>query len=121
MPIVPTAVQEWMVMAMREKLAELIEECSIPVRAASGRIMAHYAVYGDEAKHLADHLIANGVTLQKWIPVTERLPEKESTVLVYRADEGIELCKYYPRLTVEIGDWDNVTHWMPLPEAPEGG
>lgn len=26
---------------------------------------------------IADHLIANGVTIQKWIPVTERLPQEE--------------------------------------------
>ena len=30
----------------------------------------------------ADHLIANGVTLQQWIPVSERLPESGVHVLV---------------------------------------
>ena len=31
---------------------------------------------------IADHLIANGVTIQKWISVTERLPESGVHVLV---------------------------------------
>ena len=29
----------------------------------------------DEAYQFIDDLIANGVTIQRWIPVTERLPE----------------------------------------------
>ena len=39
----------------------------------------------EEAEHIedvADYLIANGVTVQRWIPVTERLPEPETEVLV---------------------------------------
>lgn len=31
---------------------------------------------------ITDHLIANGVTVQRWIPVEERLPENEVDVLV---------------------------------------
>ena len=31
---------------------------------------------------IADNLIANGVTVQKWIPVTERLPKNEVDVLI---------------------------------------
>jgi len=30
----------------------------------------------------ADHLLANGVTVQQWIPVSERLPVPYETVLV---------------------------------------
>ena len=30
----------------------------------------------------SDHLLANGVTVQRWIPVTERLPDSERIVLV---------------------------------------
>jgi hypothetical protein len=59
---------------MREKLIELIEQkyyCSI--------------------EELADHLIANGVTVQKWIPVTERLPESQNPVLVVAVSKGMGL------------------------------
>lgn len=40
----------------------------------------HFSEY--ELEPLADHFIANGVTVQKWIPVTERLPEPETEVMV---------------------------------------
>ena len=52
----------------REKLIELLKSGGVrgfPFNAA-----------------LADHLIANGVTVQKWIPVSERLPESGVHVLV---------------------------------------
>ena len=76
---------------------------------------------------VADHLIANGVTVQKWIPVSERLPEEDGKVLGVVKEEG------YNRIAfVFYSDgrwWDcfyngftniNVTHWMLLPEPPKG-
>lgn len=66
---------------------------------------------------------------QRWIPVTERLPEDRSNVLVvaywherwgvymgWCAPERVEWCVH-----IGIGDRDDVavTHWMPLPAAPE--
>ena len=70
----------------------------------------------------ADHLIANGVTVQKWIPVSERLPEDNEEVVTYRGRDGIGIeCRFGD------GSWgfdfdlqDSVTHWMPLPEPPKG-
>lgn len=120
-------------MDTREKLSEVIAECAIPVIAASGRIMAHYAVKGDEAIHLADHLIANGVTIQRWIPVTERLPKRNKKVLI-RSKMGTSghffsvaaACMVDSEFGwmfedgFEAQDCIEVTHWMPLPAAPKG-
>lgn len=62
---------------------------------------------------------------QRWIPVTEKLPEDRFEVLVYTDRYGgrHEFAYYIHRL----GAWyqncalliPNVTHWMPLPEPPK--
>ena len=81
------------------------------------------------AVDIADHLIANGVTIREWIPVTERLPDMQDEVLTYsecngvRAGsvivegEGNEETIWYLCRTGKISI--DVTHWMPLPEPPE--
>lgn len=81
--------------------------------------------------------IANGVTVQRWIPVTERLPDSDGNYIVTACDEG---CSYgegiwYDTVVVVAeyykGSWtwnENgteydlcgiVTHWMCLPEPPK--
>ena len=89
---------------MRKKLIELLER---------------WPCFGTAEEH-ADHLIANGVTVQQWIPVSERLPEENTAVMTYR-ESGIEVEYRWHK------GWDNdeftpcpVTHWMPLPEPPKG-
>lgn len=70
--------------------------------------------------------------LPRWIPVTERLPEYGVRVLatdMYEGDDytGIRTREEYPDDADgcwydEMGRWyaiDDVTHWMPLPKAPE--
>ena len=88
-------------------------------------------------ERIADHLIENGVTVgkdnnvpSKWIPVTERLPEKGTgDVLVVKQFRG----KSYVDMGEVIGEKaccysdeycinprEHIfTHWMPLPEPPE--
>jgi hypothetical protein len=100
---------------MREKLIELVN--NVLKHLPWGEVSSHTA--GD----VADHLIANGVTIQKWIPVSERLPEEFQRVLI---------CGAYKFLAVGrvmngrwVISWNNdeaksVTHWMPLPEPPKG-
>lgn len=53
--------------------------------------------------------------IPKWIPVTERLPEKDQTVLAYCAEDNF--C-YISRMHQSFEDYD-VTHWIPLPQMPE--
>lgn len=84
-------------------------------------------------EYLADHLIANGVTIiangvtiQEWIPVEERLPgQYYKDVLVYDKRDGVQ----FIAVLTHKGEWliphyegyiFNITHWMPLPEPPKG-
>ena len=79
-----------------------------------------------DEEYIADHLIANGVTVQQWIPVTERLPEdwKERVLVKVKDAKNIighpdmDTDRYMGERWVRWGH--NVTHWMPLPEAPKG-
>ena len=66
---------------MREKLIELIGEAQDEGRQQRG--MGTFHIRNEE---IADHLIANGVTIQRWIPVTERLPDCAETVLAVDRD-----------------------------------
>lgn len=67
--------------------------------------------------------------LPRWIPVTERLPEDRSDVLVvayWHERWGVYMGWCAPErvawsVHIGIGDRSDiaVTHWMPLPEPPE--
>ena len=51
---------------------------------------------------------------QRWIPVGERLPEEDQSVLA-RHKDGSSICfRYYE----PYKNFQSITHWMPLPEAP---
>lgn len=59
----------------------------------------------------------NGLSIRRdrWIPVTERLPDEGVRVLVYGGGAVYD-ARYY------AGEWKwqaEVTHWMSLPEPPE--
>jgi hypothetical protein len=64
-----------------------------------------------------------------WVPVGERLPEYGQLVLVWvREDEYIDWARYtrhgwdFVEDSTEMNDLrgESVTHWRPLPPAPEG-
>lgn len=72
-------------------------------------------------------LIAHGVTVQEWIPVTERLPEKGEDVLVFNIRENwtgfawLRPDETWTALGFDFPfDLGEVTHWMPLPQPPKG-
>ena len=66
------------------------------------------------------------VDAAKWIPVTERLPEKDQYVWCYSNKYGghffVGYRSYLSGVWMEGGcmHLGNVTHWMPLPEPPKG-
>ena len=80
------------------------------------------------SERISNHLIANSVTVQEWIPVTERLPEADVAVLArcfYHESWRTLVCYMSKRnagewYTDEGCQWVKVTHWMPLPpELPK--
>lgn len=85
---------------------------------------------GSFTEFLADHLIANGVTVQKWIPVSERFPPKGVFVLFQYAKNSRKPTMF-AKNTMAVGRYENkmfivdgcavlVTHWMPIPKPPKG-
>ena len=75
---------------------------------------------------IADHLIANGVTVPKWIPVTERLPE-DSVAVNLHTRSGVVGTGFYDKQTKSWVQcysggslFVDVTHWMPMPQPPKG-
>ena len=92
---------------------------------------------GSFTEYLADHLIANGVTVQEWISVDDRLPDNKEhdwvlaqvvedngymhipKVMEYRQLRNDWFEETYGWLSEHNGLF-YVTHWMPLPKPPKG-
>ena len=108
-------------MDVREKLVELLKSVLPNFR-------NNMAYWGEKPIYeFADCLLANGVTVQEWISVKDRLPEAWKQVLIYSQHDFCESAVYIGvpgkwRVTWnhEMLDADSVTHWMPLPTPPKG-
>jgi len=103
-----------------EKLAE--EYCASPHEKDAFLAGYQAAKEEDTCEHILD--MSKMVDVNGWISVKDRLPEKNSELLLLMCVDGYEL-GYYERYTgygwtnVLGTDCLNVTHWMPLPEAPK--
>ena len=85
-----------------------------------------------DIEDIADHLIANGVTVQEWISVDDRLPEEGEYVLCvlkgFNYGGKIQVCKFVPADKFKDkphfehfrNGFPYVTHWMTLPQPPKG-
>ena len=112
-------------MDVREKLVEFLDIIIQPGQKTLGDI--------------ADHLINNGVTVQEWIPVKDRLPEQPTNrvdeqgrswftpdidCIVYDGENVFAAHYYFQNKCFWYSDTlhplKNITHWMPLPNPPKG-
>lgn len=72
------------------------------------------------ARKTADSIYNAGYRKQEWISVDERLPEDGVWVLGYSAKSGrCGLCNCLKSYVREFGNYDDTTHWLPLPEFPK--
>ena len=120
-------------MGVREKLIELL--CNLPTpefvigtRRAGKKLIT--------AGFIADHLIANGVTVQEWISVEDKLPPYNHNVLVYRPNMAMEILvdNYSGYYGEDDDEWHEgwalygedaygnpvITHWAYFPQPPKG-
>lgn len=126
-------------MGVREKLVELLDNFHRDLSPFAGNEKLFVV---DDNVEQAEYLIEHGVTVQEWIPVTERLPERDKEVLLIV--HGWEDRLYYTGclhrqeaerswltgIESKASDWKIwgfsylrepiVTHWMPLPNPPKG-
>ena len=71
---------------------------------------------------IAEKLISNGVTVQEWISVNDRLPENiaNRVLVVCERSNGVFYAHYekpfWINLETDKPFISTVTHWMPLPK-----
>lgn len=120
-------------MDVREKLVELLGNIYLPIMCGPDTI-GEYRIPHKFKKEIASHLIAHGVTVQRWIPVTERLPQMGENVLCWyeyfrfgnynRMFQTYGIGHYFRDGMwggeVSNGHQTKVLAWMPLPEPPKG-
>ena len=121
-------------MDVREKLVELLQNAKAAMKSEN--------LSCDIARNMfvVDFMLANGVTVQEWISVKDRLPDETGRYLAVKKriapDElggnrtDIVILRFFVddgfRMPTHIPDWINgeineeVTHWMPLPNHPKG-
>ena len=105
-------------MDVREKLVELIFDS----------LCRHVDKSCKLAENIADDLIANGVTVQEWVSVDDRLPEEKGRYLTANKRFGDKIVVFdlwfgggFWYVDEEDGVFDfEVTHWMPMPNPPKG-
>ena len=108
-------------MDVREKLVELLDD--IQVR---GEDFTDYEIYGMRVpdtvsnEDVASHLIAHGVTVQEWKPISEP-PKEKGTYLVCTDNGGVLLGHWYGTAwNAGGGAKKHLAYWMEKPQPPKG-
>ena len=108
-------------MDVREKLVEILKQAPF-----EGKVLDEWW-WEEKIKRIADHLISNGVTVQEWISVDDRLPEGKVNCIVHYKHAycdnddywAIGIC-FYDGEKFQMDLLYKVTHWQYLPKPPKG-
>ena len=106
-------------MDAKEKLVELLGNIYLPMMAGSDTI-GEYNIPHKFKREIADYLISHGVTVQEWVPVTEKLPEDSATVLVCHKNGLVTTNAWLGAHWWFENERNPINHWMPLPKPPKG-
>ena len=106
-------------MDVREKLVELLQNAKAAMKSEN--------LSCDIARNMfvVDFMMSNGVTVQEWISVDDRLPENiaNRVLVVCERSNGVFYAHYekpfWINLETDKPFISTVTHWMPLPEPPK--
>ena len=127
-------------MDVREKLVELLKTNACPAPFMCDPTCKYYGFEDCFPERFADHLIANGVTVQEWISVKERLPQENEPVgtlcetvqvLLNNGKVSVGWCNRRTKLWYHMAydedyfiskDYDHtpVIAWQPLAQPPKG-
>ena len=106
-------------MDVREKLVELLNEVQ---ETGVNEIPAGFVCTREYVKNenVVAHLIAHGVTVQEWIPVSEP-PKEKGTYIVCTDKGGVLLGHWYGKeWNVGGGAKKHLAYWMKKPQPPKG-
>ena len=108
-------------MDVREKLIEILKKPIFP----------HELV--DPTEAVADYLLDSGVTVQEWVSVKDRLPEKDGQYLIFTTQyfmpdhideidhkDGIEISGYCKRYGFLSENGLHAKYWRDIPQPPKG-
>ena len=102
-------------MDVRGKLVEILKQAPF-----EGKVLDEWW-WEEKIKRIADYLISNGVTVQEWISVTERLPT------IYDADDDNCVLAIHKATNKRYYHWRSVannpfdfTYWARTPQPPKG-
>ncbi len=108
-----------------DELLKRLNSCKYPAEKTTMR-QATYNAATSDACRIVDAIPA--VDIPRWIPVTERLPEKDGTYLVSgkwaNEDSEVWICEFvrlYNWGWCNKADRPLVKAWMPLPTPYKGG
>ena len=127
--------KEGITMDVKEKLVEIMEDLSCNDEYCKNCEFCNdiEGCVHRQKEIIADRLIANGVTVQEWISVKDKLPEKDGQYLIFTTQyftpdhideidhkDGIEISGYCKRYGFLSENGLHAKYWRDIPQPPKG-